>query len=126
MGAGITFWGRRGDAGTLDAQRFLAAHRYGADHVRDVDAQPPTGVEWARLSKGLGGDLWQAVDPRHPRYAEVLPRGAEGVDGAELARVLEAHPFLLKAPILLTPKGALAGFRERKWLEFLDVGKGRS
>jgi arsenate reductase-like glutaredoxin family protein len=94
--------------------------------VRDLDADPPRGEELAKLAKGLGGDLWAAVDHRHPRYGEILPRGAEDVDDAELARLLEANPFLLKAPILLTPKGALAGFRERKWMEFLDIGKVRA
>lgn len=127
MGAGITFWGRKGDAATLDAQSFMAKHRYGADAVRDLDAQPPTGdAEWARLSKGVGGDLWSLVDMRHPRYGELVPRGAEDMDDASLRALLESNPFLLKAPILLTPKGALAGFRERKWMEFLDIGKVRA
>lgn len=125
-GAGITFWGRKGDAATLDAQRFLAAHRYGADAVRDLDADPPRGEEWARLSKGFGGDLGALVDLRHPRHDEVLPRGGAGLDEGTLRTALEANPFLLKAPILLTPKGALAGFGERKWRDFLDIGKGRS
>lgn len=126
MGAGITFWGRKGDAATLDAQRFLAAHRYGADAIRDLDADPPRGDEWTRLSKGLGGDLWALVDHRHPRYGELLPRGAEDTDQDALRALLVANPFLVKAPVLLTPKGALAGFRERKWIEFLDIGKGRA
>ena len=30
------------------------------------------------------------------------------------------------APLFLTPRGALAGFKERAWREFLDIGKGRS
>ncbi|MFO1532923.1 MAG: arsenate reductase family protein [Thermoplasmatota archaeon] len=126
MGAGITFWGRKGDAATTDAQRFMAAKRYGADHVRDLDAAPPTGADWDTLGKGLGGDLWALVDHRHPRYGELLPRGAEDMDDAALCALLEANPFLIKAPILLTPKGALAGFRERKWMEFLDIGKVRA
>ena len=126
MGSGITFWGRKGDAATVDAQKFMAAHRYGADVVRDLDADPPKGDEWPRLAKGFAGDLWALVDHRHPRYGELLPRGAEDMDDAQLAEVLQANTFLVKSPVLLTPKGALAGFRERKWMEFLDIGKVRA
>lgn len=126
MGSGITFWGRKGDQATLDAQAFMAKHRYGADVVRDLDATPPAGDEWTRLGKGFGGDLWALVDLRHPRYGELLPRGAEDTDNESLRQLLQANPFLIKSPILLTQKGALAGFRERKWMDFLDIGKGRS
>lgn len=126
MGAGIVFWGRKGDAATMDAQRFLAARKYGADTLRDIDAQPPHGDEWTHLAKGFGGDLWAVVDLRHPKYGDILPRGAEDVTNEDLAKFLEANTFLLKSPIFLTPKGALAGFRERKWMEFLDIGKVRA
>jgi len=90
MGSGITLWVRAGDAASADAQRFLRAHGYGVDRVRDLDADPPTEAERAALAKG-------------------------GVD-----------PAAVRPPVLLTPRGALAGFRERKWREFLDIGKGRN
>ena len=124
--AAITFWGRKGDKATLDARAFMAARKYGADEVRDLDARPPTGDEWTRLGKGFGGDLWAVVDHRHARYGELVPRGAEDMDEVSLRSLLEANPFLIKSPILLTPKGALAGFRERRWMEFLDIGKVRA
>ena len=34
--------------------------------------------------------------------------------------------YFLCVPILLTPKGAVMGFRERTWRDFLDIGKGRA
>jgi arsenate reductase-like glutaredoxin family protein len=110
----VTFWGRRGDRETLDAQAFLRTHRYGADRVLDLDATPPTPDELEQVRKGLG-DLRAAVDPK----AGTAP--AEG-----LAEWLTADPRRLRAPLLLTPKGALAGFREQRWRAFLDIGKGRS
>lgn len=126
MGAGITLWVRAASKDSDDARSFLKANRYAADAVKDLVTAPPKGTELDALAKGLGGDLWPLVDLRNPRYGELLPRGTEGLDLAELKTVLETHPTLLKDPVLLTPKGALAGFRESKWRAFLDIGKGRS
>ncbi|MEA3144119.1 MAG: ArsC family [Thermoplasmata archaeon] len=113
----VTFWGRRGDPETLDALAFLRQQRYGADRVLDLDRTPPTAAEMELLRKGLG-DLRAAVDPKHPDAAappdEALPAW------------LAADPRRIRSPLLLTPKGALAGFREQKWRAFLDIGKGRS
>lgn len=116
-GVAITFWGRRGDRDTLDAQAFLRQNRYGADRVLDLDATPPTLADLELLRKGLG-DLRAAVDPKHPDAATAPEEG--------LAAWLAADPRRLRAPLLLTPKGALAGFREQKWRAFLDIGKNRS
>jgi arsenate reductase-like glutaredoxin family protein len=126
MGAGITLWVRPGSKDSDDARSFLKSNRYAADVVKDIATLPPRAGELDALAKGLGGDLWPLVDLRNPRYGDLLPRGAEGLDVAELKSILEAHPGLLKDPLLLTPKGALAGFRESKWRAFLDIGKGRS
>ncbi|MEA3204121.1 MAG: ArsC family [Thermoplasmata archaeon] len=113
----VTFWGRRGDQETLDAQAFLRQQRYGADRVLDLDRTPPAPAEMEALRKGLG-DLKAAVDPRHPDAAAAPDQG--------LAAWLAADPRRIRAPLLLTPKGALAGFREQKWRAFLDIGKGRN
>jgi arsenate reductase-like glutaredoxin family protein len=94
MAAGITLWGRSGDAETRDALAFLKAHRYAADRVLDVAAAPPTAEEAARIARS--GAVAQDAQGRW------------------------------RAPILLTPKGAIVGFRERRWREFLDIGKGRN
>ncbi|MCA1811030.1 MAG: hypothetical protein LC623_03350 [Halobacteriales archaeon] len=113
----VTFWGRRGDRATLDAQAFLRQQGYGADRVLDLDATPPTPDELEQVRKGLG-DLRAALDPKHP---DASSAPAEG-----LAAWLAADPRRLRSPLLLTPKGALAGFREQGWRAFLDIGKGRS
>jgi arsenate reductase-like glutaredoxin family protein len=125
VGAGITLWVRPGSKDSEDSKSFLKANRYAADAVRDLAVAPPNAAELDALAKGLGGDLWPLVDLRNPRYGELLPRGAEGLDVSELKAILQSHPTLLKDPLLLTPKGALAGFRESKWRAFLDIGKGR-
>ncbi|HEX2066350.1 MAG TPA: hypothetical protein VHI93_06005 [Candidatus Thermoplasmatota archaeon] len=117
MSMAVTFWGRRGDPETLDALAFLKREGYGADRLLDLDRTPPAPDELEQLRKGLG-DLRAALDPRHPDAA------AAPADG--LAGWLAAHPRRLRAPLLLTPKGALAGFREQRWRAFLDIGKGRS
>lgn len=113
----VTFWGRQGDRATLDAQAFLRQQRYGADRVLDLDRMPPTPQEMEALHKGLGGDLRAAVDPSHP---DAPSAPADG-----LAEWLAADPRRIRAPLLLTPKGALAGFREQRWRAFLDIGRGR-
>lgn len=125
MAAGITLWVRRGHKDSDEAQAFLRGHRYGADAVRDLAAQPPTPAELDALVKALG-EAWPLVDPRHPSCLQWLPRGPEAAAADEVRSLLLAHPELFKAPLLLTPKGALAGFRESRWRGFLDVGKGRS
>ena len=126
MGAGITLWIRPKGKDSEDARAFLKANGYAADAVKDLATAAPRGAELDAFAKGLGGDLWPVVDLRNPRYGELLPRGAEGLDLTDLKTVLEEHPALLKDPLLLTPKGALAGFRESKWRAFLDIGKGRA
>lgn len=95
----IVLWVRKGDRDSDDAVAFLKANHYGADAVRDLDAAPPSEDERRRLVAGLGGDVAALTDPKSGR---------------------------MKAPLLLTPKGALAGFRESRWRAFLDIGKGRA
>ncbi|MFA5943688.1 MAG: hypothetical protein WC876_04385 [Candidatus Thermoplasmatota archaeon] len=124
MGSGVTFWGRTGHPDSEDALRFLKHNRYAADQVLDILRQPPTTDDLAKLAKGLGG-LWPLVDPKSPDVARLLPQG-EATPPDTLRDALAALPGLLRAPILLTPKGAVAGFREQKWRAFLDIGKGRS
>ncbi len=100
MGAGVTLWVRKGDRDSEDARSFLKSHGYAADAVRDLDAAPPTPEEVAALVQGLGGDAAALQDPK--------------------------APGTLRAPLLLTRRGALAGFRESRWRAFLDIGKGRA
>ncbi|HET6399239.1 MAG TPA: hypothetical protein VFH47_06765 [Candidatus Thermoplasmatota archaeon] len=118
MSAGITLWLRQGEADSADAQAFLRQNRYGADAVRDILADPPRGAEIDRLRKGLGGSLRPAADTR--KAPELAHHAEEALENA-----LKADSDLWRTPILLTPKGAVAGFRERRWREFLDIGKGR-
>ncbi|HUR61746.1 MAG TPA: hypothetical protein VM286_05215 [Candidatus Thermoplasmatota archaeon] len=114
---GVTFWGRKGSQETLDAIAFLKKERYGADRVLDLDQTPPTLAEMVLLAKGLG-DLADAI---HPRHADAAPPS----DGDPLGAWLAADPRRMRDPLLLTPKGAQAGFREQRWRAFLDIGKGR-
>jgi arsenate reductase-like glutaredoxin family protein len=71
-----------------------------------------------RLAKGLGGSLSALVDLRHPDASQAPTE-------ADVQPWLAADAARIRAPILLTPKGALVGFRERAWREFLDIGRGR-
>lgn len=123
MTAGITFWGRVGAQETTDALAFLRSNRYAADKVRDLMRDGPKGAELDRIAAGAGG-LWALVDPACPDLPRLAPRG-EATPPEVLRDLLETTPGLLRNPLLLTPKGALAGFRERKWRGFLDIGKGR-
>ena len=124
MGSGVTFWGHPGEPDTEDALRFLKQHRYAADEAYDLLRHPPSLQDLAQLAKGPGG-LWALVDPKSPDVARLLPLG-ETTPTEALRDVLAATPSLFRSPILLTPKGAVAGFREQRWRAFLDIGKGRS
>jgi arsenate reductase-like glutaredoxin family protein len=124
MGAGVTFWGRVGHPDTEEALRFLRSHRYAADKVLDLMRDGPTADDLDRLAKGLGG-LWPLVDPKCPDLPRLLPLG-EATPAEALRDILATTPGLLRNPILLTPRGAVAGFREQRWRTFLDIGKGRS
>ena len=124
MGSGITFWGRVGHEATEDALRFLRANGYAADKVRDLMRDGPKGAELRGLAAGVGGP-WSLVDPACPDVPRLLPKG-EATPSEVVLDLLATTPGLLRNPLLLTPKGALAGFRERRWREFLDIGKGRS
>lgn len=124
MAAGVTLWGRIGQPETEDALRFLRANGYAADRLRDLRHDGPNGNDLDALAKGLGG-LWPLVDPKCPDLPRLLPKG-ESSPPELLRHLLETTPGLLRNPILLTPKGALAGFREQRWRAFLDIGKGRA
>lgn len=124
MASGVVFWGRVGDPDTQDALRFLKQNGYAADKALDLMRQGPRQDDLQRLAKGLGG-LWPLVDPKCPDLPRLLPAG-EATPPEALLDILATTPGLLRSPILLTPKGAVAGFREQKWRAFLDIGKGRS
>lgn len=126
MGSGITLWVRRGQRESDDAQAFLKSHRYAADAVRDLETAGPTGMELDRLVNGLGGDPTLLLDPKTPGFVSAFPAGSVGADPGQVRAALAADAGLYRAPLLLTPKGALAGFRESKWRAFLDIGRGRS
>lgn len=116
MASGVTFWGRVGDKETLEALAFLRKNGYGANRTRDIDADPPHGEDWEELRKGMGGHLSALVDPKHP---------AQGIGDDEMPAWFSASTKRIRAPILLTPRGAVAGFGERRWTQFLDIGRGR-
>jgi hypothetical protein len=100
MASGVLLWVRRGDGESDDALQFLRRHGYAADQTFDIDAAPPREDARTRLVAGLGGDASLLQDPKQPSR--------------------------LRAPLLLTPRGALAGFRERRWQAFLDIGRSRA
>ena len=124
MASGIRLWGRVGQPETDDALRFLKQHRYAADRVLDLAREPPTADDLALLAKGAGG-LWPLVDAKCPDLPRLVPAG-EATPPEALRDLLATMPGLLRSPLLLTPKGAVAGFREQRWRAFLDIGKGRS
>ena len=108
MGAGITLWGRNKHDESLQAIAFLRQHGFAADRLLDLDRQPPTVDEIARIRTGLGGSL--------------APLAATGIEPPGLEWFHEG-PARFKAPVLLTPKGALVGFREQAWRRFFEVDK---
>jgi arsenate reductase-like glutaredoxin family protein len=103
----VTFWGRKGDEATLEAVAFLKKHGYLPRDLRDLDSNPPTGRDLEQILEAVGGAL-------------------AAPEGIEIKAWLNEDAKRFNAPILLTPKGALVGFRERKWIEFLDIGRNRS
>lgn len=123
MASGVVFWGRVGHPDTEEALRFLRQNRYAADKVLDLMRDGPKAGDLDQLAKALGG-LWPLVAPKCPDLPRLLPAG-EATPPDVLRDILCTTPGLLRNPILLTPRGAVAGFREQKWRAFLDIGKGR-
>ncbi len=72
------------------------------------------------LRKHLGS-LSKLVDARQPDAGRLVGDPAAAGDD-RLKDILGAHPELIKAPVLDTPKGAVAGFREQQWRRFLGLG----
>lgn len=126
MGSAITLWVRRGHAESDDAVLFLRTHKYAADAVHDLAKRPPNSDELDRLAKGAGGDYWPFVEGKGSAALQRFPGGAQGTPAAVVRTALLEDATLLKAPLLLTPRGSLAGFRESKWRAFLDIGRGRN
>lgn len=126
MGSGITLWVRRGHAESDDAILFLRTHKYAADAVHDLAVRRPSPEELDRLAKGAGGDYWPFVDGKSTTAVQRFPGGAQAAPADAVRVALLQDAALLKAPLLLTPRGALAGFRESKWRDFLDIGRGRN
>jgi arsenate reductase-like glutaredoxin family protein len=108
MAAGITLWGRNKHEESMQAIAFLRKHGFRADRLLDLDRQPPTIEEVARIKVGLSGTL--------------APLASTGIEPPNAAWFHE-YPLRFKAPILLTPKGALVGFREQAWHRFFELGK---
>lgn len=123
MASHITMWGRNRHQESLDALKFLKAHGYGVDRLLDIARQPPDAGDLEALRKHLGS-LSKLVDPRHPDTAKLVGDPAAAGDD-QLKAILLAHPELIRAPVLHTPKGALAGFREQQWRRFLGMGEMR-
>lgn len=80
---------------------------------RDADEASRTAMRFLR-EHGFAADRVLDADRRPP-------------DATERARIEAAFgrtlPEPLPVPILLTPKGALVGFREHAWRRFLEIGK---
>lgn len=122
----VTLWGRNGHPGSLEAIKFLEEHGIEVDRFLDLDRQPPTGEEWAKLRKALGGDIRRVVDIQHPRFTQVVPESLGGLSEERLEKVLEAEPMIMKAPILSTDEAALVGFGKEKWARFLNIDLDKS
>jgi arsenate reductase-like glutaredoxin family protein len=82
--------------------------------VRAGDAASGDALRFLK-SNGYAADAVRDLDREPPTEAERAALAKGGLD-----------PAALKAPVLLTPRGAVMGFRERRWRDFLDIGKGRS
>jgi len=119
----VTLWGRNRDPDSLDAVVFLKEHGVRPDRMLDIDRQPPEPREWAQISLGLDS-LVDAIDRRHPEFPRLF-HDLDRLEEKTIAMRLHEHRDLIRAPILLTPRGAVAGFGERKWRGFLEVRKGR-
>lgn len=123
MGDQVILWTRKAHDGSDQALAFLKSHGYLPKEVREIARAPPRAADLAALAKGVGGDWAALVDAGQKEAKPALERASTPSAAQAL---LERHPEWLKAPLLLTPRGALSGFRETQWRNFLDIGKGRS
>jgi arsenate reductase-like glutaredoxin family protein len=84
--------------------------------VRDGDAECDDAMRFLKANRYAADSVrdFDGAPPTPDEWGAI----AKGLGGTA--------PATDRVPILLTPKGALVGFRERRWRDFLDIGKGRA
>ena len=106
----VVVWARAGHRESEQALAFMAQHGFGTDALMDIDDTPPQGPQWDRLRAALGGSLVPLA--KQPEYAP---------DEARMPAWFVEDTTRLRAPVLWTRRGAVAGFREAAWSDCLGL-----
>ena len=90
--------------------------------ARHIVQEPPTAAELAAWQKKSGLPLRRFFNTSGMKYRELslaarLPEMSE----AEQLALLATDGMLVKRPLLITPGGALPGFREAEWRKALGL-----
>lgn len=101
------------------ARRWLDAH--GIDHrFVDYRAEPVDAATLQDWADGVGG--WdQLVNRRSTSWRQLSDKDKQPGSDAAWVALLQAHPTLVKRPVLVHAGGVRVGFREADWQGALGV-----
>lgn len=100
------------------ARRWLSEHGLRVSFV-DLKAQPPSDADIDRWIREIG---WQRLLNRMSRTWRELPEEKKkDLDAPSAARLLLAHPLLLKRPVLVRGSQLHVGFTPEHYQEIFGV-----
>jgi Spx/MgsR family transcriptional regulator len=79
-----------------------------AHAFKDLRAEPPTGAQWQAWLRELGHET--LINRRGTTWRGLSAQETEGLDEARAARLLAAHPALMKRPLFDLGGRRLVGF----------------
>lgn len=98
---------------TMKRARAWLEARGVAHRFRDYKVEPPTRDELATWAGAVG---WERLLNRAGTTFRKLPDSARtGIDAARALALMQAHPSLIRRPVLETDGRVLVGFDETAW-----------
>jgi Spx/MgsR family transcriptional regulator len=99
------------------ARAWLAAH--GVDHVfHDYKKE---GADPAKLTRWSDAAGWEELlNTRGTTFRKLTETDRSGIDRNKALALMEAHPSLIKRPVVEHPGGLLVGFDAGRWAQAFD------
>jgi Spx/MgsR family transcriptional regulator len=112
----VTIHGIR-NCDTMKRARAWLEARGVAHRFRDYKSEPPMAEE---LAAWVGAVGWEKLLNRAGTTFRKLPEGERvGIDAARALALMQAHPSLIRRPVLETRGRVLVGFDEAAWTSVL-------
>lgn len=88
-------------------------------NFRNIAKEPPTDTELREIAKVGGYTIEQLVNTRGQKYKKMKPE-LSLMDEGEIIGLIRENPSIMIRPILIDDKQLVAGFKEEKYIEFLN------